>query len=106
MQRKTERGRFTRALSNVAEWCKRNRHLPLSEQQTALRSKLLGHYAYYGITGNSRALTSFLHEVRRIWRKWLARRGSRPNWDRFLQLVDRYPLPPIRIVHSIFAAKL
>ena len=106
VQRKTERGRFTRALSNVAEWCKSNRHLPLSEQQTALRSKLLGHYAYYGITGNSRALTSFLHEVRRIWRKWLARRGSRPNWDRFLQLVDRYPLPPIRIVHSIFAAKL
>jgi RNA-directed DNA polymerase len=78
----------------------------LAEQQAALRKKLLGHYAYYGITGNVRSLNNFLHEVRRIWRKWLARRGSRPTWNDFRHLVNRYPLPPVKIVHSVFAAKL
>jgi RNA-directed DNA polymerase len=106
VQRKTERRRFTRALASVSAWCKENRHRPLAEQQAALRKKLLGHYAYYGITGNVRSLNNFLHEVRRIWRKWLARRGSRPTWNDFRHLVNRYPLPPVKIVHSVFAAKL
>jgi RNA-directed DNA polymerase len=106
VQRKTESGRFTRSLTSIAEWCRRKRHLPLNEQQAALRSKLLGHYAYYGITGNGRSLANFLHEVRRTWKKWLARRGSRLRWERFRRIVDQYPLPPIRIVHSVYAAKL
>ena len=106
VQRKTEGSRFTRSLTRIAEWCRRNRHLPLNEQQAALRSKLLGHYAYYGITGNGRSLTNFLHEVRRTWKTWLARRGSRLRWERFSRIADQYPLPPVRIVHSVYAAKL
>jgi len=31
-----------------------------------LVSKLRGHYNYFGITGNSRALGRFLHEVKRV----------------------------------------
>jgi hypothetical protein len=36
-----------------------------------------------------------------FWRKWLSRRSwkSHVAWERFLQLVDRYPLPAPRIVH-------
>ena len=106
VKRKTECSRFTRALTRVGEWCRKNRHLPLDEQQSALRSKLLGHYAYYGITGNGHSLENFLHEVRRTWKKWLSRRGSRLRWERFGQIADRYPLPPVRIVHSVYVAKL
>ena len=32
VKRKTEAGRFTRALKKVAEWCRRNRHGPLKDQ--------------------------------------------------------------------------
>ena len=57
--------------------------------------KLRGHYAYYGITGNLRALRRLRAEVERVWRKWLNRRAQRGGmtWERFAQLRERYPLP-------------
>jgi group II intron reverse transcriptase/maturase len=108
VKRKTESGRFTRALKRITEWCRRNRHKPLGEQQRILAQKLNGHYAYYGITGNSRCLSGFQYQVTRIWRKWLMRRsrGQYISWGRFLRLLQRYPLPAARIVHSCYAVKL
>ena len=38
--------------------------LSLREQQQKLNEKLRGHYAYYGVTGNSAALSRFLHGSR------------------------------------------
>ena len=75
------------------------------EQQQVLSRKLRGHDAYYGITGNARALARLRHEVRRLWRKWLNRRSraARLNWAAFARLAQRYPLPPARVVHSIYA---
>ena len=108
VKKKTEKGRFGRALRAIAMWCKHKRHLPVREQQRALRLKLQGHYNYFGVTGNSRALGNFAYEVRKVWRKWLARRGKRNAmfWDKFNFLLRTYPLPPPRIMHSVYAAKL
>ena len=107
VKRRTASDRLTRALRAVSAWCKRNRHAPLREQQAALRSKLLGHYGYYGITGNAHSLSLFHHTVQRLWMKWLNRRGGRRlNWACFVRLLARYPLPAGRVVHSIYAAKL
>jgi group II intron reverse transcriptase/maturase len=102
--RKTARDRFTRALRTIAQWCRRRRHLPLVEQHRALGWKLRGHYAYYGITGNQPALSRFRYETRRVWRKWLNRRSQRArmSWERFARLLARYPLPPPRVVHSVY----
>jgi len=102
--RKTARDRFTRALRTIAQWCRRQRHLPLVEQHRALVRKLRGHYAYYGITGNQLALSRFRYETRRVWRKWLNRRSQRARmtWERFARLSARYPLPPPRVVHSVY----
>lgn len=102
VKRKTESSRFTRALKSIAEWCRRNRHNPLGEQQRVLALKLTGHYAYYGITGNFRCLGNFLYQVKRTWWKWLMRRsrGQYMPWERFVQVLQRYPLPPARIVHA------
>jgi hypothetical protein len=33
-----------------------------------------GHFAYYGVGGNSRRLRWFANQVVRVWRKWLSRR--------------------------------
>jgi RNA-directed DNA polymerase len=106
VQRKTAASRFTRTLRAIEQWCRTHRHLPVAEQQAALEQKLLGHYGYYGITGNSRSLATMLHEAQRVWQKWLARRGSRMSWERAKLLLARYPLPPARAVHSIYAANL
>ena len=105
VQRKTAKTRFSRALRQIGQWCRRNRHRPVAEQQQVLSRKLRGHDAYYGITGNSRALSRLRFEVQRRWRKWLNRRSraTRLNWSAFNRLLKRYPLPPARVVHSIYA---
>jgi hypothetical protein len=69
-----------------------------------LSIKLRGHYQYYGICGNYRALSIVLHRARRYWRYWLSRRSHKGhiNWDDFLDsIIDKFPLPAPSIVHTI-----
>ncbi len=110
VKQKTASGRLSRAVQRVAPWCRRNRHRPVREQHRTLSQKVRGHYAYYGVTGNARSLAAFHRAVQRCWRKWLNRRHRKRtmNWDKFTRLLKRYPLPPIRVVHSVYghAAKL
>jgi hypothetical protein len=91
----------------VTLWCRANRHLPVDEQKRSLNLKLPGHYGYYGITGNFRALKGFRNEVLRSWRRWLDRRSQRArmNWTRFLGLLQRYPISPPRVVQSVYAQR-
>lgn len=102
VKRKTASNRFTRFLLRLNLWCRGHRHTPLAEQHAALLRKLKGHYGYYGITGNSRSLSSLHHRAKRIWRKWLSRRtrDSRLTWERFNLLLERYPLPNPRICQT------
>ena len=97
----TAKSRFARALLAVKDWCRTNRHRPIRDQLARLSAKLVGHFAYYGITGNSRRLQQYRHEVTKTWRKWLARRtrSKRLRWDRFNAFLARHRLPPARIVH-------
>jgi RNA-directed DNA polymerase len=98
----TAKGRFARALSAVNEWCQRNRHQTIRHQHAHLSAMLRGHYGYYGITGNGRRIRWYLHQVERIWKKWLSRRGRHGNfrWDRLRELLRRHPLPPARIMRQ------
>jgi RNA-directed DNA polymerase len=102
IKRKTASKRLSRALRAINEWCRQNRHKPLAEQRNTLSQKIRGHCAYYGITGNARALSRFRHWLVRLWRKWLSRRNrERPmTWERFNRPLARYGLPPALAVHS------
>jgi RNA-directed DNA polymerase len=104
VQRKTAEKRFTRALHAIREWCRTNRHLSFSEQHAALCQKLRGHFGYYGITGNFKRLSCYSYEVRRTWHKWLSRRSQKGRipWESFRRLLERNPLPPPIVVHSIY----
>jgi group II intron reverse transcriptase/maturase len=106
VKQKTASSRLTRALRRVREWCRKHAHADVREQQRALAQKLNGHFGYYGITGNFRALSKFHQEVRSIWRACLDRRSDRArmNWSRFAELLKRLPLPTPRVVHSVLAA--
>ena len=101
---KTAADRFSRAVRNIDQWCQDNRHLPIAEQHKKLNEKLRGHYAYYGVTGNSGSLTRFLHEVGPRWRRWLNRRNRLRSmtWEKFCAILRRYPLAPVRTVRSTF----
>jgi len=104
VQRKTARSRSSRALRRIGHGCRQNRHQPVAVQQQGLNRKLRGYWAYYGITGNARALSRFRYEVQRCWRKWLSRRSPATClcWEAFKRLLQRSPLPPARGVHSIY----
>jgi group II intron reverse transcriptase/maturase len=108
IRRRTEKSRYSRALKEVDGWCRRNRHRSLKEQHKALTKKLMGHYSYYGITGNAIWIVRFRNQVERIWRKWLNRRSRSPDmpWERFQRLKVRFALPYARVVHSYCVAKL
>jgi len=99
LMQKTAKGRFSRALKKIAQWCRENRHLPIGKQHCTLNQKLRGHDAYYGIPNNGEALKRFRCALERIWRGWLNRRGGRRpmRWERFKQLIARFPLSPARI---------
>lgn len=100
---KTMAARLNRALKAISEWCQRNRHLPIGDQHRILSTKLRGHCAYYGITGNSHALKQFRCGMAKLWRKWLMRRSggaARKNWDWWNALERRYRLPPAHAVRS------
>jgi len=101
VKRRTAKDRFSRSLRRVKEWCRAHRHDPLRVQQQGLARKLRGHYAYFGITANSAALSRLLHEVERIWRKWLSKRSraGRLSWKRMAVVLKRFPLPRPRLVH-------
>ncbi len=103
VQRKTDANRLTRALNRVRQWCRHWRHSPVSWQQHKLSLGLRGHYAYYGIMGNYRALSSYYYWVTQEWRKWLNRRSQKAKmtWERYSRLLVNYPLPRPRIVHAI-----
>jgi RNA-directed DNA polymerase len=103
VKRQTSSSRMDRSVRTVYEWCRRNLHRPLREQQCVLSYKLRGHCAYYGITGNSCSLSAFRTRVQRVWRYWLSRRNRdrSTTWDRFNQLLETYPLPPAIAVHSV-----
>jgi RNA-directed DNA polymerase len=104
IKQKTANDRFSRSVRSIDLWCQANRHRPLGEQQAKLNEKLRGHYAYYGVTGNSGALSRFLHEVGRRWYKWLNRRNRLRSmtWAKFGRIVGRYPLAPVRTMHSLY----
>lgn len=98
-KRKTAKGRLSRALRRVNKWLRYERHRSVPEQAQHLGQKLRGHYGYYGVSGNSKALGQFSHGVKRLWWKWLGRRSQRAqlNWTQFNRLLRRHPLPTPRL---------
>jgi group II intron reverse transcriptase/maturase len=101
---RTRSGRVQRAIQAASDWCRRHRHLAVHAQHAVLKRKLVGHYNYFGVNGNSSALRRVLYGVRRAWQKWLNRRSQRArmSWRRFNELLRAHPLPHPRIVVQIW----
>jgi RNA-directed DNA polymerase len=101
VHRKTQRGRLLRKLKDLRQELKRRMHMRVREQHRWLCRVLRGHYAYYGVTGNSYGLHRFRNQAVKAWLGMLRRRGQkrRLSWDRFNTLLRANPLPPPRLVH-------
>jgi RNA-directed DNA polymerase len=81
--RKTSKSRIRRTLRDIWEWCRNHRHHPLRWQAAKMRQKLMGHAAYFGVAGNSRALQIVWPVVPSArWRGCNSRRGRREQHHR------------------------
>ena len=104
MKRATSRKKFIAKLKIFKEWLKKARILKTKELWKTVQAKLKGHYNYYGVTDNLRGIARFGEEVKQLLFKWLNRRGKKNclNWEKFNEMLKRFPLPKPRIRVSMF----
>jgi RNA-directed DNA polymerase len=98
--RKTKRGSLKAKIKEVKEELRRRMHASIKEQGEWLNSVLRGHYAYFAVPTNSRALSAFRYHVVIRWMKSLRRRSQRHRmiWERMSIYIDQY-LPSPKILH-------
>lgn len=101
VKRRTCKKKMHKAIQNLRECCKDNRHMKLKDQYKLLCSKLRGLYQYYGIRGNYLALKKMYLDVKYSWYKWLNRRSQRNSytWKGYGDLLNFFTLPRPKIVH-------
>jgi len=63
MKRKTVSKRLIAKVVAYKEWLKASRTLPTAQIMKTTVAKLRGHFAYYGVTDNSKSLQSFAYWV-------------------------------------------
>jgi hypothetical protein len=103
--RKTSKKRMRRSFVAMNQWLKEIRSaLPLREWWKQLSAKMRGHYAYYGVSNNSRSIEVYYQHVIRMVYKWINRRSQKKSmdWEKYVQYLKRYPLPKPRIVHQFY----
>jgi hypothetical protein len=98
--RRTMAPRLRAKLVEIKAELRWRRHQPIPTQGVWLRSVLLGHYQYYGVPLNAKALQQFRKEVSHLWHRSLSRRSQKGNvnWTRMSRYVDKW-LPGGRIYH-------
>ena len=100
LQRKTRRDRQRAKLQEIKEELRRRMHQPIPLQGSWLKQVVTGHFAYYAVPTNARALSAFRHYVTHLWRRTLRRRSQKDGftWARMTQLAAGW-LPEPRILH-------
>jgi group II intron reverse transcriptase/maturase len=93
--RRTSRKKRRAKLKALGDEMRRRRHAPVAKQHKWLSSVLTGHFNYYGVPTNYRALATFRNDVRTAWHRALQRRSQRANWTSAQRTRhdERYPLP-------------
>ncbi len=108
IRRKTIPKRIRAKLKEVRKKIMKNRHIPVPDQGKWLRSVLIGHFNYYGVPGNRKAIDSFRTEVMRTWFYALRRRSQTARtltWDRIKKLVRTW-LPTAKVKHPYPSERL
>jgi len=89
VMRRTASHKQQGALRRITDWIKKARHLPKRTFFKALNRRLVGHYNYYGLRGNSQSIWRYYHDVIGVSFKWLNRRSQRKSfsWSKFNNLL-------------------
>ena len=105
VRRKTSQKRFAQKIKLMSEFLKKNRcSKNIAGLWKSIKSKLIGHYGYYGISGNSRSIENYYYKVITLIFKWLNRRSQRKSttWESFKKYLKSYPLPKPKIYVNLY----
>jgi group II intron reverse transcriptase/maturase len=104
VKRKTSRKKFKAKVKAFKLWLRAERNSGTEEIMKAVRRKLIGHYTYYGITDNSRMMSTYRFQVSKLLFKWLNRRSQRRSFsfEKFNLFLKCNPLPVPKIYVNIY----
>lgn len=107
LRRQSKRSRVRAKLAEMKATLRRRMHDPVPEVGKWLRKVVRGHYQYYGVAENRRALSDFRYHVTRLWYRSLCQRSQngRVAWDRMNRLSIRW-LPRPAIYHPFPSQRL
>ena len=103
--RKTSRKKFAKKIRQMNQWLRKIRNKEkLKEWWKKLKSKLHGHYQYYGISGNSLGIKRFYEQTCKLVLKWINRRSQKRSMtlEEFSDYLERFPLPVPKIKHNLY----
>lgn len=101
VRRKTIGKRLRKKIQDVCAILMRNRHKTVVEQGRWLRAVVQGHFNYYAVPGNRKALDAFRTLIGRVWLRTLRRRsqkGRSLNWQRIQRWIEKW-LPKAKVLH-------
>jgi RNA-directed DNA polymerase len=98
VKHKTQSNRLRRELKALRQEAQLM-HRPLAEQHRWYASVLRGHYAYFGMPHNWKALNRFYREVRRNCLRRRSQKNRRVGRNWFEEVTSCLPLPRPRITH-------
>ena len=103
VKRRTARKKLSGAVQRLKDWIKGHRHLPGRDFINGLNRRLVGHYNYYGLRGNSRDLWRFFQTATEYAFKWLNRRGGKRKsftWQVFNRALAKLGIAKPRITEK------
>jgi len=107
LNRKTQRQRVTKSLRALGARLKALRMEGTRAMQEYVRLHLRGYIQYFGVSGNSRSVRTYVFHVERLLFKWINRRSQRRsfNWPRYHDWIRSW-FPRPRIVHALRALRM
>jgi len=104
--RKTSQKKMRAKLKAMNQWLKSIRNaIEFKEWWRVLKQKLVGHYNYYGMSGNMKGLRIFYSQSVRLAYKWINRWSLKRsfNWEKYRRLIYEWnPLPQPKIYHLTY----
>jgi RNA-directed DNA polymerase len=100
--RKTQRERVNKKLKALGARLQALRILGTRAMQEFVRAHVQGHIGYYGVTGNSRRVATYVYRAKRLLYLWINRRSQQRsfNWLHFGRWIGQW-FPRPRIVHDL-----
>ena len=101
---KTSKKKLKQKKENVKKWCKDVMHKDIFETLEHLKLKLIGHYRYYGVSGNYEDILKFKKYVKSTYYKMLRKRGQKHSllYGKYCMIWNIMKMPEPKIYANIW----